>query len=145
MPSWLRFTVFSFQKGGSVPSTKLQGKEYVVWLVFEEGVVVKTHSICYGCVLDSRSGPVCRTVFCSGFKRWMVVSRIFYFHPDPWEMIQCEGCIFFKGGWWTNHQLAKNMVLSARDLETPRFQLRGHCFLGADFGDLLFPGRWDLW
>ena len=96
MPSWLRFIVFFFQKGGSVPSTKLQGKVRVLF------------------------GSFLRRVL--WWRRIAFVMAVSWSHGvDPSEMIQCEGCIFFKGGWWTfTTNIAKNMVLSAGDLETPR-------------------------
>ena len=37
---------------------------------------------------------------------WLVVSKIFYFHPDPWgNFFQFDGCIFFKGVGSTTNQL----------------------------------------
>ena len=32
-------------------------------------------------------------------------NTFFHFHPEPAEMRQFDGCIFFQMGWWTNHQL----------------------------------------
>ena len=87
--------------------------------------MVKTHSICYGCLLESRSGPVCRTVLAT----WI-----------PGRMIECEGCIFFKGGWF-DHQLAKNMVLSARDLETPTLLTERSLLFGGRFWRHFFPWK----
>ena len=34
---------------------------------------------------------------------WVVVSNIFYFHPEPWEMIQFDDHVYQMG--WFNHKL----------------------------------------
>ena len=56
----------------------------------------------------------------------------FMFTRIPGEMIQCEGCICFKGGWSTNHQLVKKHDAQCSGFENPKIPTER---------SLLFEGR----